>query len=86
MQILKASKKHTLGKPQIISNCATFYIGFARNNRSFSIKKKQKRKNLLEHFFIDADKPEIEVHKKDNGIDNSIFNVQINIFFLKSTK
>lgn len=83
MQILKASKNHTLGKCQIISNCATFFTGFARNNRSFSIKKK---KNLLQHFLIDADKSEIEVQEEDNGTDNSIFNVQINNFFLKSTK
>lgn len=73
----KQAKKYTLGKSQIVSNCATFYIGFASNNRSFSIKKE----NLLERFFIDADKPEIEVHEEDNGIDNSIFNVQINNFF-----
>lgn len=39
---------------------------------------KKKGKNFLEHFFIDADKPEIEVQEEDNGIDNSIFNVQIN--------
>lgn len=45
-----------------------------------------KKKNLLQHFLIDADKSEIEVQEEDNGTDNSIFNVQINNFFLKSTK